>query len=60
MGCPVCGNDELILISQSWETCPACSARWVHREPGDAMVLLLPSREQVESARDLLGPNRYS
>jgi hypothetical protein len=59
MGCPVCGNDELILISENWETCPACSARWVHREPGDAMVLLLPSKEQADAARDRLEPDGH-
>jgi hypothetical protein len=60
MGCPVCGSDERILISERWETCAACSTRWVHREPGDAMVLLLPSKEQAASALDRLEPNRYS
>jgi hypothetical protein len=60
MACPVCGNKELILISETWETCSACSARWLHRESGDGMVILLPSKKQVESARDLLGPDRHS
>jgi hypothetical protein len=58
MECPVCGNKEFILISESWETCSACSARWVHRESGEGMVILLPSKEQLDSASDRLGPDR--
>jgi hypothetical protein len=60
MACPVCGNKEFILISENWETCSACSARWVHRESGEGMVILLPSKEQLDSARDSLEPDRHS
>jgi hypothetical protein len=60
MACPVCGNQELIVISERWETCSACSARWVHRESGEGMVILLPSKEQLDSTRDSLEPDRHS
>jgi hypothetical protein len=52
MACPVCGNKELIVVSERWEECSACSARWVHRESGEGMVILLPSRRQPEPAAD--------
>jgi hypothetical protein len=60
MACPVCGNKELILISERWETCSACSARWLQREPGEGMVILLPSKEQLDSARERLELDRHS
>jgi len=59
MACPVCGNKELIVVSPRWEECSACSARWVHRQPGEGMVILLPSSRQGNSAaRDRLEPHR--
>jgi hypothetical protein len=58
MACPVCGNKELIVISERWETCSACSARWLHRESGVGMVILLPSKKQADWARDRLEPDR--
>jgi hypothetical protein len=60
MACPVCGNKELILISENWETCSACSARWVQREPGEGMVILLPSKKRLDSTLDRLEPDRRS
>jgi hypothetical protein len=60
MACPVCGSKELIVISERWETCSACFARWIRREPGDPMVLLLPSEKQADAARDRLQPDRHS
>jgi hypothetical protein len=60
MECPVCGNKEFILISESWETCSACSARWVHRESGKGMVILLPSKEQAHAARERLELDSHS
>jgi hypothetical protein len=48
------------VISERWETCSACFARWIRREPGDPMVLLFPSKKQAESARDRLEPDRHS
>jgi hypothetical protein len=60
MACPVCGNKELIVVSERWETCSACSARWLHRESGVGMVIRLPSREQLDSGLDRLEPDRRS
>jgi hypothetical protein len=61
MACPVCGNEDLIVVSERWEECSACSARWVLRHPSEGMVILLPSRGQVDSAaRDRLEPHRRS
>jgi hypothetical protein len=52
--CPVCGArgaTALILVSEQWEECATCEARWVHRESGEGMVILLPSRRSVRTTR---------
>jgi uncharacterized protein (DUF983 family) len=47
VGCPVCGSARVAVGLKGWEECSACGARWVHREAGEGMVLLLPSKERL-------------